>query len=240
MRSRNKALDYFRRVLRYLPSTLFNTVWKAIRQGGVTSLIDIGCGEGFPLRIIDSDRNLHTVGIDIFAPSIKMAKSKRAHKEYIIADIRYLPVQPKKFDVVLCLEVLEHLKFNEGLRLISEMEKLACEQLIISTVTSLRFINKPLDNPMQMHQSAYSQKFFRKRGYIVFGLANRYDYLARLYNRGPLITLILFILELFDSIFARLFPHRAYDIVCIKRWMYQPTSIQPQEERYEQNCHVEK
>lgn len=97
------------------------------------------------------------------------------------------------------------------------MEKLACKQLIISTVTSLRFIDKPLDNPLELHQSAYNQKLFRKRSYTVFGLANRHDSLAKFYNRGTLITLLLFVFEFFDSIFARLFPRKAYDIVCIKQ-----------------------
>jgi hypothetical protein len=74
------------------------------------------------------------------------------------------------FDVVLCLDVLEHLPKTDGFRLLSEMERIAQRQVIISTPLGHYEQHGIDDNPYQVHRSQWSVSEFERRGYIVRGV----------------------------------------------------------------------
>lgn len=68
-------------------------------------VLDVGCGEGFISEILVKN-GCHVTGIDCSAEAIKQAS--RLPGEYLKIDLfRYSP--KKKFDWVICSEVLEHL-----------------------------------------------------------------------------------------------------------------------------------
>lgn len=122
------------------------------------------------MRLINRRKRFYSVGVDIFLPYSKEARSWRSHDDYVLADARVLPIKEKSFDIVLCLKVIEHLEKKEGINLIKELEKIACRQVIIGT--SVGFMERQSDrdpNPHQTHRSGWTSAEFRQIGYKVRG-----------------------------------------------------------------------
>jgi len=99
------------------------------------SLLDVGCGRGSDAYLLCRDRVNHSVGCDIFLK--RLEEAKQHHDEVVLCDARFLPFQPKKFDVILASEILEHLKPMEALSVLEELEKLPKEKIIITVPTFL-------------------------------------------------------------------------------------------------------
>ena len=55
------------------------------------------------------------------------------YDQTMLGEVRDLPFGDKSIDRVLCVEVIEHMPKEEGLALITELERVAKDQLIIST-----------------------------------------------------------------------------------------------------------
>jgi ubiquinone/menaquinone biosynthesis C-methylase UbiE len=133
------------------------------------SILDIGCGKGVPMKFINRARNFYTVGLDIFKPYLIKAKKNNTHDDYVLCDVRYMPVRDKSFDVVLCIEVLEHLNKEEGINLLRAMEKVARRQVILTTPVS-RYEQHAYDNnPYQEHRYVWSVDEIERLGYNVRG-----------------------------------------------------------------------
>lgn len=98
-------------------------------------LLDAGCWCG-PYSILFS--NFHRViGIDLMRSELLKARewrdktNKKANLDFIVADIHNLPFRESVFDIVLCLEVLEHVNnIDRGLREFSRVIKTNAIELI--------------------------------------------------------------------------------------------------------------
>ena len=78
----------------------------------IGSVIYVGCGEGFALKLLaDRFRTARAVGVDVRPEALQWA---REHGEtdafFSLADVYHLPFGTNAFDLVLCLENLEHLE----------------------------------------------------------------------------------------------------------------------------------
>lgn len=83
--------------------------------------LDIGCGEGTVSRIILKNFNFSYYGID---SSKYMASASKEFFPTVLGSLCYLPFKNSSFDLVTCLEVLEHLEKPEaGLREIKRVSK---------------------------------------------------------------------------------------------------------------------
>lgn len=93
----------------------------------MSNMLVVGCGEGryeFDLPIFD------IFGIDICDEKLR----KAINKGYMVAkqDIRNLSnFLDKSFNVVIAMDVIEHLTKEDGLKLKSEMERIAKDQVVI-------------------------------------------------------------------------------------------------------------
>lgn len=84
-------------------------VWSKLGSGDDLKVIDLGCGEGNFLRLVEkSFRNVKTYGIDVEPEVLELKKFLRA--EIKIADIRENGFPNNFFDMAFCLDVLEHFK----------------------------------------------------------------------------------------------------------------------------------
>jgi len=135
------------------------------------TLIDVGCGRGIIgalVRIYREPKRL--VGVDIFQPYLNFCKKFNLYDEVYCLDLRKLPLpfENKDFDVVTCIEVLEHLPKKDGEKLLDEMERLA--KLVIVTTPATFFLQQDFNhNPFQKHMSSWTLANFRKRNYDVKG-----------------------------------------------------------------------
>jgi predicted SAM-dependent methyltransferase len=64
----------------------------------------------------------HSVGVNGFLPFMQVGKEKKIHNDYVLSDIRYANFRPASIDMVLLIEVLEHL-FQKDSKLLLEKGK---------------------------------------------------------------------------------------------------------------------
>jgi 2-polyprenyl-3-methyl-5-hydroxy-6-metoxy-1,4-benzoquinol methylase len=117
-----------RAVLRELDATLG-------ALGGEATLLDVGTGLGdIPLhaRRLAARRGvrLTTMGVELSAP---LAAASRASTGLsICADAFRLPLRDRSIDVVTCSQVLHHFAEPDGVRLLTELSRVARTRVIVS------------------------------------------------------------------------------------------------------------
>ncbi|MBI2521678.1 MAG: 3-demethylubiquinone-9 3-O-methyltransferase [Bdellovibrio sp.] len=86
-------------------------VKEQLRPLNVHSVLDVGCGGGFLSNDLGQNGYLVT-GIDISAECLEVAKrfDQTQHVNYIVADAYNLPFRDEHFDVVTCMDFLEHVE----------------------------------------------------------------------------------------------------------------------------------
>jgi len=63
------------------------------------SLLDVGCGAGVESMLLAERRNFSY--LDIFRPYLAQAKRCLPKDDFILCDIRHLPLREKTFDIAL-------------------------------------------------------------------------------------------------------------------------------------------
>lgn len=152
----------------HLPFTSLNTVWRSLDKNG-GSILDVGCGQGGPMNFIKRHWNFYAVGVDIFEPWLKQCQELHIYHGLVLADVTRLPFKARSFDIVLAMEVLEHLEGEAGRELLKAIEKIARRQVIISTPVG-RYQQGTLGgNPHQAHKSIWHPAELKCLNYKVRG-----------------------------------------------------------------------
>ena len=142
--------------------------WRAPDRNG-KSVLDVGCGKGWIMKSINRDRRLFTTGVDIFDPYLRECKEQHIYDEYVLSDVRRLPFQDKSFDMVLCLEVLEHLEKQEAMEFLHQLERIGRRQIIISTPSGTCEQEAFDGDSYQEHKSTWTAAELGSLGYKVRG-----------------------------------------------------------------------
>ena len=154
--SHNPALD--KAVLRLIPD-------------GITSILDIGCGYGtlaLNLRVQQGYTGLID-GLDIYKPWLERLDRLHLYNHVFHGDIRDLDDIPlEEYDLVVCLETVEHVSREEGLEVIKVLMK-RTKNLIVSTPsTSYKHIDvrhrrgkHSTGNLAMHHKSGYTPDDFK-------------------------------------------------------------------------------
>lgn len=191
---------YFR-----LPFSRINVVWQKLDKNSHT-ILDLGCGNGLPMRGINKHQKFFTIGIDLFLPHLNECRQMRVHDGYVLCDARFLPFRKKTFDIVLCLEVIEHLRKNDGIVLIKEIEETARVQVIISTPVGFDH-GKSGWIPIEFEQTGYKLRGIN--GLRCLNILCRSAFLWQ--NIVP--RLISFL----SSFLAYFVPNYAHCMLCVKK-----------------------
>lgn len=154
----------------------FSTYWSIEKAVGFEkkNVLDVGCGEGKKMGILNYHKNWKVTGIEIYEPDAAIARSSGTYEKVIIGNLKDFNkiYSGKKFDVVFCSEVVEHLNKNDGLKLIEEMERVG-KKIVITTPKGFVAKHEACffegDNIYQVHLSGWEIAEFRKMGYQVFG-----------------------------------------------------------------------
>lgn len=165
-------------LLNKLKITLPYSYMKILKDsiGEAKTILDLGCEDGRLLEILSDGENWHVTGVDIYRENIEIAAKKEIYVKLIKGDVvktaNDLVRTKKKYDVVFCSQVIEHVSRKKGTELLNLVEKLAKKRIIFGTPRG--FMIQPHsflgDNPHQFHKSGWSERDFRERGYKIFGI----------------------------------------------------------------------
>lgn len=74
-------------------------------------ILDAGCGEGFITSLIfDNFTNVEITGLEYTPEAVAQARKRNGHISFIQGDVCHMPFEDGAFDLVICMEVLEHLE----------------------------------------------------------------------------------------------------------------------------------
>ncbi len=91
-------------------NNFLKTVVATTRPLQINSVLDVGCGEGYTLARLQSEKiGTKFEGIDNMDDAIALAHKVHPKLEVKKGDIYELPYKSNSFDLVICTEVLEHL-----------------------------------------------------------------------------------------------------------------------------------
>lgn len=91
----------------------------------VSSILDVGCGEGSFLRSLDD--NYEKMGFDVSKEALKHIEGPTTR-----GDISSMPFSSNSYDLLSVLEVLEHLSYPKYKKAISEIERVSKNYIIVS------------------------------------------------------------------------------------------------------------
>jgi len=134
---------------------------------GYESVLDLGCGYSSPIQHCNIP---FSVGVELDESYLEESRKKKIHNEYIKADVRKVDFEPRNFDAVLCLRVIEHLTKQEGYELIGKMEKWARKKVIITTGEK-PYWQEILGSASKEHKSIWTADELRGLGYDVCGMS---------------------------------------------------------------------
>jgi 2-polyprenyl-3-methyl-5-hydroxy-6-metoxy-1,4-benzoquinol methylase len=95
-------------------------------------VLDIGCGTGFNLDYLQSRGYDHVVGLDFSTEALSFCRSRQL-TQLICSDGTRPPLQQQSFDVILALDLIEHLEDDtQAIRSLANLLK-PCGSLFIFT-----------------------------------------------------------------------------------------------------------
>jgi len=146
--------------------------WKY--KGGV--ILDVGCGKGRFGHLLGSYSEL-LVGCDLHHPYLRWVKKKvGSYDDVVRCDSSKLPFRDKCFNASVSVEVIEHLPKEKGFEMLSEMERVSLNLVVVVTPN----VEGPGETEPQLaHKSSWKAKDFKKLGYVVRGSGFKYSSLVK-------------------------------------------------------------
>lgn len=143
--------------------------WNLYPTGRIRTVLDVGCGLSFKSQYIDAEVR---VGVEIHRPFIERIE---ATVPYAVVNANALDIGrlflPRSFDLVLVLDIVEHLDKQEALALMAMAETIARVAVIVETPKG--FVPQDIDiwqgggDQYQTHRSGWEPEEFTARGYEV-------------------------------------------------------------------------
>jgi SAM-dependent methyltransferase len=220
----SKLVEVGRELIPYIPFTRRNILWRLVDKSGKT-ILDLGCGEGVPMKFINRRRKFVTTGVDAHYPYLMGCRLHGIYDYLCCCDIRALPFRRKSFDVVLCLQVLEHLEKREALSLLQQIEQLANRQVVLDVPVREWKQGTYDNNPFQRHKSAWYPVDLKRLGYKVRGYDVTYMLGQFLQSFPNGFRLIYYIVSLLATPLVYFLPRLAGSMICVKDLSFERQEI---------------
>ena len=153
-------------VARWLMAGFIREFGDLVAQVAVSSILEIGCGEGDMLSILRGLTDAPLSGFDVNLAVLKAAKDVCPEAGIILADGHHLPYPDKSFDLVVACEVLEHVQ-SPG-QVLGEMKRVGREYCITSVP------REPLWRMLNMMRGKYWGELGNTPGHIQHWSARSY------------------------------------------------------------------
>jgi 2-polyprenyl-3-methyl-5-hydroxy-6-metoxy-1,4-benzoquinol methylase len=136
------------------------------------SVLEVGCAKGFVIKWLNNF-GVNAYGIDISKYAISCAEYK---DKTLIGDIRDIKFEDNKFDIVLCLETLEHVIPTDTDKAISELKRVTNNLIMISMPITKTVHVITDDDKEKSHINIHTEEFwreaFKKHNLEVISLSN--------------------------------------------------------------------
>lgn len=144
---------------RALHSAVFKIFNRVEEQSPIASVLDIGCGTGGLLRGLTHDKR-ELVGIDVEHDAL-LLNELREEVSCVQADANLLPFTDSHYDVVVCLDVLEHSNVNPGQVLKEAHRVLRDGGTLIFSVSALPWLFSRHDAAVNASRRFYKRELRR-------------------------------------------------------------------------------
>lgn len=160
----------------------YRLIVKNLLPKGSLKILDLGCGVGAAAEVLNRNKTHQFTGVDIHNPYLKICRNRGFYKEVIRCDLRKIKFAKNSFDVVLLLQVIEHLNKKDASELIKKAMKIAAKAVVIS-VPNGKCSQEIYDgNIFNQHKSTWSVSDFKKLGFKVYGQGLRIIYGSKSYE----------------------------------------------------------
>jgi len=158
-------------------------------NGRPLHILDLGAGTGGVSAALAANGKHRVVAVDIVANEDLRAMRGAVHVEQVIATADALPFEDESFDVVLCLETIEHLpnaraSAREMMRVLR-----SGGQVMITTPARLRFLWKPDPHYQVRGLAALPDAMQRKVVVDKLKLTDSYDVQHLFWTAGGMIRM---------------------------------------------------
>lgn len=205
--------------MNFLPFSYNWLIRKNLENSPIKTVLDLGCGEGsFGVRF-NQNNQYRITGTDIFSPYLKKSLLTGKYQKVIKSDLtKKISFGDKSFDVVVCLETIEHLKKAEGIKLLNEMERIAKKKIIISCPVGIAAQENFDQNKYQEHLSSWYPSEFLKVGFKVFGIGLKivYGKHTHVNHQIKIYTAPFYFLSFLSNPLANIFPQIGAQMIAVK------------------------
>ena len=106
-----RQLKYAERgfIARSANALFLRAIQEMLPKQTVSRILDVGCGEGVPLLQVGSmSKKVQLVGFDLDLDRVQLGRDNISSALLFVANAHHIPFPDATFDIVMCLETLEH------------------------------------------------------------------------------------------------------------------------------------
>lgn len=162
----------------------YKLIIKHFMPAGTLRVLDLGCGTGVAGEMLNRDKKHQFVGVDIYKPYVDLCKKGGFYSKVERKDLTKIKLKKGSFDVILLLQVIEHLKKKEGTALLEECIRAVTKAVIVAVPNGSCHQEEYDSNTHQEHKSSWNSRDLNKMGFRVFGQGLKVIYGSKSYGGG--------------------------------------------------------